>query len=228
MKNLETPIMLINFKSYKEGTGKKALKLAKTVEKVKKITGVNICVSPQYTDLFMISRSVNIPIFAQHIDPISFGASTGHVLPEAIKQVGAVGTIINHSEKQLLLKDIESAVNIAKSLDLISVVCCDTPKTSASVSYFKPNFVSIEPPDLIGTGISVSKARPEAVLETVNIVKNVDSSTIILCGAGITSGADVEAALKLGASGILVASGILKAKNPETVILDLAKAMKEN
>ena len=226
MEHVRTPIIIINFKTYEEATGRNALKLAAIAEKVSEMTGVNVCVSPQYADLAATAKSVDIPVFAQHIDPISFGAHTGHVLPEAVKEAGAFGTLINHSERSLLLKDVEKAVDRARSVGLMSAVCSDTPKTAALVAYLKPNIVSIEPPDLIGTGISVSKARPEEVLETISLVKKVDASAIILCGAGITTGADAKAALKLGASGVLVASGIVKAKDQEAAIVDMVEAMK--
>lgn len=226
MLHIRTPIIIINFKTYAEGTGKNALKLAKIAEKVSETTGINIFIAPQYTDLAIIAKSVEIPVLAQHIDPISYGANTGHILPEAVKEAGAIGTLINHSERQLLLKDIELAVNRAKSVGLTSVICSDTPKTSASVAYLKPSIVSVEPPDLIGTGIPVSKARPEEVLETISLVRKIDASQIILCGAGITAGADAEAALKLGANGVLVASGIVKAKDQKAALLAIAEAMR--
>jgi triosephosphate isomerase len=226
MEDIHTPMIIINFKTYKEATGKNALELAKVAEKVSKMTGINVCVSPQYADLATTARTVGIPVFAQHIDPISFGAHTGHVLPEAVKEAVAVGTLINHSERPLLLKDVEKAVDRAKSVDLVSAVCSDTPKTAAFAALLKPTIVSIEPPDLIGTGIPVSKARPEEVLETISLVKKVDDLVIILCGAGITTGADAKAALKLGADGVLVASGIVRAKDQEAAIIEMAESMK--
>ena len=48
----------------------------------------------------------------------------------------------------------------------------------------------------------------------------------VLCGAGITNGDDVIAAQKLGADGILVASGVVKAKDPHIALLDLARSLK--
>lgn len=226
MAVLQTPIIIINFKTYAEGIGKNALKLAKIAEKASKITGINICISPQYMDLAAIASTVDIPVFSQHIDPISFGAYTGHILPEAVKEAGAIGTLINHSERPLLLKDIELSLNRAKSVGLISVICSNTPKTAASVAYLKPSIVSVEPPDLIGTGVSVSKVRPEEVVETISLVRNVDATAIVLCGAGITNGADAKAALKLGANGVLVASGIVKARDPKSALLAIAEAMR--
>jgi triosephosphate isomerase len=91
----------------------------------------------------------------------------------------------------------------------------------------KPDITSVEPPELIGSGISVSKAKPEIVTDTVKLVKSVDPKMTILCGAGISTADDVAIALKLGTRGVLVASGIVKAKDPYSVLLSFANAIKQ-
>jgi triosephosphate isomerase len=48
----------------------------------------------------------------------------------------------------------------------------------------------------------------------------------VLCGAGVTNGEDVVAAQNLGAEGILVASGIVKAKDPQAALLDLVRNLR--
>jgi triosephosphate isomerase len=108
---------------------------------------------------------------------------------------------------------------------MISVVCTNNSAVSASIAVLKPDVISLEPPELIGTGIPVSKAKPEIVTETVNKVKRIDPEAVLLCGAGITKGEDVTAALKLGTMGVLVASGIVKAKDPFKVIMEFAEAI---
>jgi triosephosphate isomerase len=44
-----------------------------------------------------------------------------------------------------------------------------------------------------------------------------------LCGAGVKTGEDVAMALKLGSEGILVASGVVKAKYPESILREFAE-----
>jgi triosephosphate isomerase len=219
-----TPIILVNFKTYLEGTGKKALELAKTAEKVSAEKGVCIGVAVQYVDIAPIAQAVSIPVFAQHIDPVKYGSSTGHVLPESVKEAGAVGTLINHSEKRLKLADIDEAINRARELRLVSVVCSNNAAVSAAVAALQPNMIAVEPPELIGTGIPVSKAKPEVVSGTVELVKRVNPKVVVLCGAGITAGEDVAAALKLGTEGVLVASGIVKAKDQYRVLRQFAES----
>jgi triosephosphate isomerase len=225
MVALHRPLIIINFKTYAEGTNKKALKLAKIAENINAQTKIFIAVAAQFTDIGLIAKSVNIPVFAQHIDPISYGSHTGHILPEAIRDAGATGTLINHSEKRISINDVELAVNRARKIGLISVVCADTPESTCKVALLQPDIVAIEPPELIGTGIPVSKAKPEIVRETVKLVREVNSTVPILCGAGITKGDDVATALRLGTEGVLIASGIVKAKDPLSALQNIVQAM---
>ncbi len=228
MTNLKIPIILVNYKTYSEATGKKAVKLSKIAEDVSMETGVNVSVAPQLADIASVCDAVSIPVFAQHIDPIFPGSSTGHVLLESVKEAGAIGTLINHSERRLKLCDIEAIVARTREANMISVVCTNNAPVSEAAAALKPDIVSLEPPELIGTGIPVSKSKPEVVTETVALVKHVNPDIVTLCGAGITKGDDVAAALKLGTMGVLVASGIVKAKDPRKVIMEFAEAINES
>jgi triosephosphate isomerase len=144
-----------------------------------------------------------------------------------VKEAGAIGTLINHSERRLKLSDIEGILARTREAGMVSVVCTNNAAVSAAAAALKPDIVSLEPPELIGTGIPVSKSKPEVVKDTVALVKHVNSGVLTLCGAGITKGEDVTAALKLGTKGVLVASGIVKAKNPKKVLLEFASAITE-
>lgn len=227
LTKVRTPIILVNFKTYSEATGKKAIELAKAAEKVSLKTEVCIGLAPQFADIAPIARSVSLPVFAQHIDPIKPGSFTGHILPEAVKEAGAVGTLINHSERRLKLADIDAAIVRAREANLVSVVCTNNAAVSAATAALKPDMIAVEPPELIGSGIPVSKAQPEVVTGTVDLVRRVNRDVVILCGAGITKGEDVAAALTLGTQGVLVASGIVKAKNPYEALLEFAEAIRQ-
>lgn len=226
LEKIQTPIIIINFKTYLEATGRRAVELAKKAEKVNNETKVLIGVAPQFADIATVAKATKIPVFAQHIDAIKPGSYTGHVLAESVKEAGAVGTLINHSERQLKLSEIDEAVNIAREKELISVVCANNPNISAAVAALNPDVIVIEPPELIGTGIPVSKAKPEVVTNTISLVRKINSKVVILCGAGITNGEDVAAALRLGTQGILVASGVVKAKDPYRVLREFAESTK--
>jgi len=224
---VRTPIILVNFKTYSEATGKKAIELAKAAEKASLETKVCIGLAPQFSDITPIAQSVSLPVFSQHIDPIKPGSFTGHILPEAVKEAGAVGTLINHSERRLKLADIDANIVRARETGLVSVVCTNNAAVSAATAALKPDMIAVEPPELIGSGISVSKSQPEVVKGTVDLVRRVNRDVVILCGAGITKGEDVAAALTLGTQGVLVASGIVKAKNPYEALLEFAEAIRQ-
>jgi len=222
------PIIIVNYKTYSEATGKKAVKLSKIAEEVSLESGVNVAVAPQLADLASVCNAVSIPVFAQHIDPIYPGSSTGHVLLESVKEAGAIGTLINHSERRLKLFDIEAIIARTREAGMVSVVCTNNAAVSEAAAALKPDIVSLEPPELIGTGIPVSQSKPEVVTQTVALVKHVNPCVVTLCGAGITKGEDVAAALKLGTKGVLVASGIVKAKDPRKVIREFAEAVNQS
>jgi triosephosphate isomerase len=225
---MRLPLILVNFKTYLEALGENAIKLAKICESVSKEYKANIAIAPQFFDLSNIVKKVRIPVLAQHIDPIEKnGMHTGNILAENLKKIGVVGTLISHSERRLKLKEIEKCIEVAKKFDLISIVCSEDPKKSRKIAKFNPDFIAIEPPELIGTGISVSKAKPEIITKSIKKIHDVNPKVKVLCGAGITTGEDVERALKLGTVGILVASGVVKAKNPKKVLIEFAKAIKQ-
>jgi len=223
-EELQPPMIIVNFKAYLEATGKRAVELSKKAEKASLETEVSIGVAPQFTDIAAVVEAVSIPVFAQHVDSIQPGSHTGHVLAEAVKETGAKGTLINHSERQLKLLDIDAMIKITRENSLVSVVCANNPNISVAAACLKPDMIAIEPPELIGTGIPVSKAKPEVITDTIRLVREANKEVVILCGAGITRGEDVGAALKLGAQGVLVASGVVKAKDPYVVLREFAEA----
>jgi len=223
---MKLPLLLINFKTYPEATGKNAVKLAKICETIAKKYSVSIAVAPNIIDLSEVASRVDIPVFSQHIDPIlKDGKHTGHVLAENVKTVGAVGTLLNHSERRLSFEEIEECIKIAKSFDLITVCCSESPEKSEQIAKLNPDFIAYEDPVLIGSGIPISKAKADSVKEFVELLRKVNPKVIPLCGAGISTGEDVKAALKLGTKGVLVASSIVLAKDQKKAVEDMAKAL---
>ncbi|MDR0900082.1 MAG: triose-phosphate isomerase [Methanobrevibacter sp.] len=218
---MKAPIVILNFKTYLESSGEKALELSKALESVSYESGITMVAAPQTTDIFRINDETNIPIFAQHIDPVSPGGNTGSNLMEALIESGINGTLLNHSEQRMRLADIAEVIQRTKEQKITSVVCTNNIETSAAAATLNPEFVAVEPPELIGSGIPVSQAEPEIVEGTVNKVKEINKKIKVLCGAGIATGDDMKAAMDLGASGVLLASGIILSKNPKTALLDL-------
>jgi triosephosphate isomerase len=222
---MKLPLILINFKCYQEALGEKALKLAKYCEKISENYEVTIGVAPQFTDIYQIASKVKIPVFSQHVDALEYGAYTGHVSPLAIKEAGAKGSLVNHSERKLSLEEIKECVEILRKYKLISVVCADSIVKGKEIAKFNPDFIAYEDPFLIGSGKAISRVKPDSVRKFVKTIYNINQKVKVLCGAGITSGEDVKKALELGTEGVLVASGVVKAKDPKKVLKEFAETI---
>ncbi len=173
------PILLINLKTYEEGTAENALRIAKAAERL--ANDVEIVLAVQPVDIRTISENVGIPIFSQHVDPIKYGSNTGWILPESVKKAGATGTLLNHSERRIDLEKIKQSIARCKEIGLRTVVCADTPEKAKEVASLKPDYIAIEPPELIGGDISVSKAKPEVITQSI---ENVSPFGVFLSCAG--------------------------------------------
>jgi triosephosphate isomerase len=221
---LRFPIIIVNFKAYQEALGKKALELSRIAEEVSSETGTCIAVAPQAVDLRLISHEVKIPVLAQHADPFTPDRYTGAITLEAVKDAGATGTLLNHSERRILLADLDKTIKRARGLGLATVVCTDTPEVSLAVATLSPDTIAYEPPELIATGRAVSKEKPEAITRALNLIARVNPHLPVLCGAGISDAEDVKIALRLGTKGVLLASGVVKSKEPYKVLRAMAEA----
>lgn len=219
------PILIINMKVYQEVLGRRALELARVAEEVAKELGVSIAVAPPTTELRLVAENVEIPVLAQGADAVEPGARTGHVPLEFIRETGAKGVILNHSERRLLLNDLAWLVSRAKALGLETVVCAPDPYSSAAAAALQPTAVAVEPPELIGTGRAVSREKPDVIVKTVELVRSVNRDVAVITGAGIESGEDVRRAIELGTVGVLVASAIVRAKDWRGKIMEMAKAL---
>lgn len=222
---MNTPIVILNYKTYLESSGLKALELAHDLESAASESGITMVASPQAADIYRISEETSLPIFAQHIDPISPGGHTGANLIDTLIESGISGSLINHSEKRMKLADIDEVIKLCGVNEIESCVCTNNIETSKAVAALGPDAVAVEPPELIGTGIPVSQAQPEVVEDTVKEVKAINKDIKVLCGAGITTGDDMKAAMDLGADGVLLASGIIKAESPKQALLDLVSKL---
>ncbi|MGQ9787832.1 MAG: triose-phosphate isomerase [Candidatus Hadarchaeaceae archaeon] len=225
MKMLETPIIIVNFKTYPEATGENAVKLARLILDVGRAHGVSVAVAPQVADIYRIVSSVKVPVLAQHVDPVKPGRSTGWITPESVRAAGAVGTLVNHAEHKISIDQMGEFISRANEAGLSTVACAADIKESRKIAGLGPEMIAVEPPELIGTGVSVSRAKPEVVTRSVEAVKEVNSMVKVLCGAGITTGEDVVRALELGVDGVLLASGIVCAKDQRAAVQEIIRGI---
>ena len=217
-------MFVINCKNYEEISGGKITKFVKIAERIAKKYKVKIAIAPPQHLIGLVSNS-SIPILAQHIDDSKIGSTTGFVIPELLKKSKVKGSLINHSEHRITSKEIQKLILKLKELKMISIVCVKDVAEAKKYSKYNPDYIAIEPPELIGSGKAVSKEKPDLITKAATAVKSSKNKTKLLCGAGIVSGEDVSKAVELGSKGILVASGIIKAKEWNKIISEFAKAL---
>ncbi|NQV39023.1 MAG: triose-phosphate isomerase [Nitrosopumilus sp.] len=217
-------MFVINCKNYEEIAGDNIVKFVKIAEKVSKKYKIKIAIAPPQHLIGLVSNST-ILILSQHIDDSKVGSTTGFVIPELLKKSKVKGSLINHSEHRISSKEIEKLVSKLKELKMISILCVKDVAEVKKYVKLNPDYIAIEPPELIGSGKAISKEKPDLILKAADAIKNGKNSTKLLCGAGIVSGEDVSKAVELGSKGILVASGIVKAKDWNKIISDFAKSM---
>jgi triosephosphate isomerase (TIM) len=223
---------IINAKNYAEASGQNLRRLGAATQRVtnqlkKSKRDVRVVLSVPAFAVFEISREFpSVPIYAQHLDRAHEGNSTGFLVPEIAKAFGAKGSLLNHSEHRILEDQIQEIVARMKELEIKSVVCARNDQEVKSYCKFSPDFVAIEPPELIGSGNAVSRARPELVSASRKAIDSpevIEPKPVLLCGAGIVDTLDVEKAVELGAQGVLVASAVIKATNWQSKISSLAR-----
>ncbi len=213
------PLIVVNFKTYATAMGIQAENLASMMASV--TTSARMVGVVSAFDLATINQSSpNLEIWSQHLDPVGMGSFTGWLQPNNAIERGAKGTIINHAEHKVPLNHVEELMEQLPEGFQICACAADVEEAKALAS-LSPTFIAVEPPELIGGDISVTTADPDVIKSTVDAVKSVNENIRVLCGAGVKNGSDVKMALSLGAEGVLLASGVTKAKDPFEILNDL-------
>ena len=217
-------MLVINCKNYPEVSGGRIARFVRAAERAARRHGVDVAVAPPQ-HLIGAVAGAGVRILAQHVDDAAPGGTTGFVVPELLKESGVAGSIINHSEHRVSPASIRGAVARLRGLGMASVLCVRDVAEARRYAGLGPDYVAIEPPELIGSGRAVSRERPGLISRAAAAVGGAGNSTGLLCGAGIVSGEDVSRAVELGASGVLVASGIVKAASWSRAMSEFAGAL---
>ncbi|MFL2978451.1 MAG: triosephosphate isomerase [Candidatus Poseidoniales archaeon] len=218
------PLVVVNHKTYETAQADAAVELAKAIRNAQR-QGVHMISAVSAFDLSaVVTGSPGLTVWSQHLDPVGFGSNTGHLAPATAIARGAVGSLLNHSECRVSFEHIENVLSMLPD-DFTICVCAATVEEATRIASLDPDFIAIEPPELIGGDISVTTADPAIVSDTVAAVHAVNREVRVLCGAGVKNGDDVAAAIDLGAHGVLLASGVTKASNPTAVLQDLIQSL---
>jgi triosephosphate isomerase len=217
--------IIVNCKNYPEAMGEGAVRLARAVKKISDDLGVEGVVAPPTPMLALVASITGARVFCQAVGGEAGDKTTGAVIPESVKAAGASGAMLNHSEARVPPGVLARLVPRLAGLGLDVCICAQTSQEAAELALLGPKYVAIEPPELIGSGVAVSRAKPELVERTVAAVREGGFKGKILCGAGIVTGEDVEKAVRLGADGVLAASSVVKARDWESKVRELARSL---
>lgn len=212
-------MIVINLKNYK--VGKQVLDLIRTIEIYynKAIVAVPFMEMKEAAS----DKSNTLQIYSQHVDYAEAGRGTGYVVPEALIAAGASGSLLNHSEHKMKMTDIKKTVKRCNELGLKLIVCVSNLREAVEVKKLNPYAIAYEDNKLIATGKSITQYKVNDIKKFVDLLK--DSEIIPLCGAGITSGEDVAAALVLGCKGVLLSSAVANSQNPEKFLKEVASLL---
>lgn len=203
-------MLVINFKNYR--IGKDVLDLVKKIE----IYYNKAIVAVPITELTDVVKSTTLNVYAQHVDGQEAGKSTGFVLPESLINIGASGSLLNHSEHKLKLSEIKKIVKRCNEVNLKLIICSSSLREVSQLKNIHPYAIAFEDKKLIATGKSITSHKQHELKKFVEILK--DSDIIPLCGAGISSGEDVAQALVIGCKGVLVSSIVANSQSPESFL----------
>ncbi len=212
-------MIVLNLKTYSVSL-ENALNFVEIAKEISKETGIRIPIAVPYVHLKDATK-IYKDVFAQHVDDNRPGAFTGAMPAEAIKITTAVGSLLNHSEKKVSFEKIKSTLDRMNSLNLETIICAESPEEVLKIGRLNTKFIAMEPPELIGSGISVANAKPEIIKNTVEIIATISREMQVLCGAGISNKEDVQKSIELGANGILIASSFVNSKNPKEFLRSL-------
>jgi len=220
------PLFIINAKNYKEASGERLHRFLEYAAIIEKKTSVKIYIAPSLIDIYYYSGDFSNYIISQYADTLDYGSSTGHIPIKRLIDIGVKASLLNHSEYKVPHEMIKRLVDYGNRNNFNFIVCVDSIKELGDLLKMgvKPAAYAIEPPELIGSGRSVSKYKPDIVREAVDLGYKNDIP--ILCGAGIVDEEDVKIAVELGVKGILVASGIIKDDKPFEKMLKMADELK--
>ena len=211
------PIFVMNPKN--EMHGNAVLELALIADRAAADFDVQVILTCSPCDLYRVQRATeHLFIFGQHIDPIATGPTTGKILPEALRAAGAVGTMINHPENQMIFSDVQKAIGRAHECDLDTLAFAQTLEQAVSLAWMGTDMVMVEEPQFIASNTILDSSY---IKEVTDAAVKVKKDILVLQGAGIKSGMDVQNVISQGVLGTGSSSGIFRSDNPQNMIIEM-------
>src|SRR3989344_2858570 len=198
-------MLIVNFKKYKKG--KKAVELAKTIEKYDK--KALIALLPR--EIINIKGKTSLRVLSQYVknkEDIYIS-----------KKYNVYGSLLNHSDYPISVDKIKDINKNASNIRVKLIICASSLKMAKKVKSLnpKPWAIAYEDPKLIGTGRSITEYKKDNVKEFVKLLKG--TGIFALCGAGVSTAEDVKMAKNLGCQGVLISSALAKVRLSKAIKL---------
>lgn len=218
---IKAPFFIVNPKSYLYGA--EVVKLAQIADRLAQQYHIDCLFTGQLIDLPALKQATqHLIITAQTMDPLEPGRGMGQVLPEGLQSQGVGAVVLNHAEKPLTIAALDWTIKRARTLNLMSIVCADTPEQCRAVAQLHPTMMICEPTSVIGTG---TISNDDYIQQTNQAVREVDPQILIMQAAGVSTVADVTHVLQLGADGTGGTSGIIQAPDWQAKLTEMMSAL---
>lgn len=204
------PFFEIGVKNYLYGDA--VVELAVAADEAAQRHGVDVLfIAPMIELRRVVSHTTALTVLASHMDPVAIGRGLTKVLPEAVADTGAHGVVVNHVEHPTTIADARRIIERARDLGLLSFVCADSIPEAEALARFNPDIINPEPSTRIGTSGGVPA---DFIVESTRAIRALNPRILVEQAAGISTPADVAAAVRAGADGVGVASGISGSADP--------------
>jgi len=223
---LRGPLFELGLKGYLHG--RKAVELAKVADRISRDTGVTLIYTPQIVDIRAVAEATqHVLVCCPHLDPVLPGRGSGCVLAEAVKEAGAHAVLLNHAERPVTMNHMARAIQRAKEVGLLTIVCADSPEEAAAQANLGPDIILAEPSDLIGGTKSVASEKKDFIAHTLKKVRSVNPQILVFNSAGIRTPEDAAAVILAGADGTGSTSGVLTSSVPAGMLEAMVRAVRK-
>ncbi len=219
----QSPFFETSVKNYIYGDA--VLEYAKAVDAAAIKYDVDAVFIAPYTEIRRIAENTErLIIMAPYMDTLRPGRGIADVLPEALKEAGAQGVLLNHVERPMSLPAIRETIERANELDLFTFACADSILEAKAIAQFNPDIINPEPSELIGTTEASDMAY---VKQTLEVIREICPDILVEQAAGITKGSQIYDFIMVGNDGAGSASGILKSPDPFALLDEMVSYVRK-
>ena len=205
--------------------GDEVLRMAKAADAASVRHDVDVLFITPYVDIRRVRENCpHLIILAPYMDTLRPGRGMADILPEALKDAGAQGVVINHCERPMMLSAIKKTIDRANELDMLSFVCADSIEEARAVAQFNPDIINPEPSELIGSGQASDMGY---VMEAIKAVKEINPKILVEQAAGITTAQQIYDFIMAGSEAAGSASGLLNSPDPPALLDEMVSYVKK-